>query len=778
MKNTKKKVILSVCLAALFACIAVVSGVMLALNLSKSESNIASLATTDPDSLVTASKMKLTSDVDSITPGGTFTVHVTFTSRSNRNWDSLQALLVPVDTDGNPIFELCQYFKLVSSKKPNRLSGDDSFDGYTMNVTDKFDYTRFGDEDTGLFFSMFTDGNDEPTSKNCEFEATVQVLEGLPIDEDITFNLNIKCPTNFITTTAIGTPKQKDYETAGDFSANDLKFGTRNANTKAEIDSIKFELDVKDYVIKSQNGAGVEYCFDTDNYCEITLDATSDLDLLVYYPTMKEDSVGATVKAGATASKTAAPATLTALTEDGVNITVSGTNRYLYILATPEDGNTANVKVYTVQLTFTYARLSNLTATSTGFADTSITKCDLDLEATDGVFDPDTFAYTAFVPEGTTDTTVTPTLAVDYGTSTSIKVVKDGAYQIVGNKVNVNSEAELYLRNIENNDKLSFELTAQDGSKKTYEITFEIVTTDTSLKEVIVIGNPSGKEIPNNADKVAEDDDIDYFYSSVEDEVKITITPNDGNAKVEIAKVGEDGAVGGFENYDPDKVYDLGEYIIKVTASAGNSEEYTLVLEKFDGFRLKDGHDFDLIALVADINEYSVSVKYRRTYTELGWTHGLDDLGVSKYVLGEIVIRTKLSGLVDNFSASQAGKICVYMADETLIYDGANGGIVSGYADENVCTGWKIVYGSGSTADIIYVSVLGDVDCDGLITTTDGSTINGYVIGRESFDDLEVRLAAHVENDGFITTTDAADLNTIIIGTKGDSIEDYFRANA
>ncbi|MDE6677270.1 MAG: cadherin-like beta sandwich domain-containing protein, partial [Clostridia bacterium] len=374
------------------------------------------------------------------------------------------------------------------------------------------------------------------------------------------------------------------------------------------IDSIKIVVDVKDadgdpdieqYVIGADD-------FVNGNY-DLALPETDDLDLLVYYPEMKDGSEGATVKAGATNQQSTAPASYTTLTKDGVNITVSGTNRYLYIHATPEDGNTDNVKIYTVKLTFKYARLNNLTATSTGYADTSITKCDLDLESTNGVFDPDTFAYTAYVPEGTTDTTVTPTLAVDYGTSTSIKVIKDGAYQIVGNKVNVNNEAELYLRGIQNNDKLSFELTAQDGSKKTYEITFEIVTTDTSLKEVIVFGNPSGKEIPNNEEKVAEDDDIDYFYSVAEDKVKITITPNDENAKVEIAKVGEDGTVGEFEEYDPndtDKLYELGKYVIKVTASAGNSEEYTLVLEKFDGFELVAGSDFALVALVEETNTY------------------------------------------------------------------------------------------------------------------------------------------------------------------------------
>ncbi len=531
--------------------------------------------------------------------------------------------------------------------------------------------------------------------------------------------------------------------------------------------------DFEEYLINSTD-------FVSGNYA-LTLPDTDDLNLTVFYPTMKTGSEGATVKAGATSSSTAVPASLTALTEEGVDITVSGTNRILYVQATPEDGNTANQKIYKITLTFTYARLSNLIATSSGFTDTSITKFDLELGES-GVFDPDTFEYIAYVPEGTTSTEVKPTLATDYGIATTVRVVKDGNYTMLGGSTSVNNESSLFLQNISNNEKISFELTAQDGTtKKTYKITFEIVTTDTSLDSIVVKGNTSDAEIPNNEEK-AQELGKDYYYSIGDDpaQAKITITTTDENATVEIAKVGEDGTVGEYTEYDPNAVYDVGEYVIKVTASAGNSEEYTLVLDQFDGFELDENSEFALIALIEDTTESGKTVHYRRTYEELNWVHGVNDRNVERYVLGEIVAGATLTDLVANFSSAQLNKINVYANDGAIIYEGNNGGIVSGNAGLTICTGWKIQYGTGAAADIIYVSILGDVSGDGRIRMADAADIGSYVAGNQgiTFEDLEVKLAAYIGNNGSISMRDSANISSIVAGNAGVTIETYLRKNA
>ncbi len=797
MKSTKRKVILSTCLAAFFGCIALVSGILLALNLNKNaNSNASNLASTDPDTLTTPAKLKLTSDVTSVTPGGTFKVTATFSAPSAVIWYAMQTTIAPLTTDGTAVdFTVAQYLSLESFKTPVQLAAEQGdwsmpFSTYSPTVIDRlssYDSTS-KQKETGIFF-MLSKGVTGVMSTNtdCSFELTFKLSESTPIDtlENLTFGLSPAYTNNFITVipSESQASNQTDYRSQeSKYASNLLEFSTREANTEAEIDSIQIDVDIKDtegnpdvqtFTIQSADFVSGLY--------ELTLPDTDDLDLKVYYPTMKAGSEGATVKAGATTSQTIAPGVPTVLTEDGVDITVSGTNRYLYIQAIPEDGNTANVKIYTVKLTFTYARLSDLKADSTGFSDSSITKCHLNL-GDSGVFDPDTFAYTAYVPEGTTSTEVSPTLATDYGISTVLTAVKDGNYTMLGGP-NVSNQGTLYLQNISNGEKLSFRLTAQDGTtQKTYEITFEIVTTNTNIEEILVVGKTSGEEIPNNEDKASEENK-DYYYYVGDDpaQAKITITTTDENAKIEIAPV-TGGTTGEFAEYDPDTVYELGEYVIKVTASAGNTKEYTLVLDKFDGFKLDENSEFALVALKEETDDYGETVFYRRTYEELGWTHGVDDRHLDRYVLGEINAEEELTlnDLVNNFSLSQVAKICVYDKEGTLMYDGANGGIVSGYADELICTSWKIVYGSGASADVIYVSVLCDVNGDGEITSLDTADINAYIVGNQgiTFDETEVRLAAYVANNGDISTIDAANVNSIIAGNAGLSVENFLRKNA
>lgn len=616
MKSTKK-VILSACLAALFACVALVSGVMLGLSLNKStRPDSSSLATTSPDTITTPAKLKLTSDSTGITPGGSIVIKIAFSAPAGAVWYAMQTTIAPLTADGTAIDrDIAQYLSLdaTQTKLPARLAmenGDFSmpFNSYAPSVHDKFSET---DGNLGILFLAAKGlGGSMNTDVEMNFEITLKLAENAPIDtiDSLTFGISPEYPDNFITTIPSESQanNQTDYTTdESTYASNRLTFSLREANTEAEIESIKLKVDTQD---ETGNPDFEEYLINSTDFVSgnyaLTLPDTDDLNLTVFYPTMKTGSEGATVKAGATSSSTAVPASLTALTEEGVDITVSGTNRILYVQATPEDGNTANQKIYKITLTFTYARLSNLIATSSGFTDTSITKFDLELGES-GVFDPDTFEYIAYVPEGTTSTEVKPTLATDYGIATTVRVVKDGNYTMLGGSTSVNNESSLFLQNISNNEKISFELTAQDGTtKKTYKITFEIVTTDTSLDSIVVKGNTSDAEIPNNEEK-AQELGKDYYYSIGDDpaQAKITITTTDENATVEIAKVGEDGTVGEYTEYDPNAVYDVGEYVIKVTASAGNSEEYTLVLDQFDGFELDENSEFALIALIEDTTD-------------------------------------------------------------------------------------------------------------------------------------------------------------------------------
>ena len=119
----------------------------------------------------------------------------------------------------------------------------------------------------------------------------------------------------------------------------------------------------------------------------------------------------------------------------------------------------------------------------------------------------------------------------------------------------------------------------------------------------------------------------------------------------------------------------------------------------------------------------------------------------------------------------------LYNASGELIYDfGTVTEKYAAFADNGnvvpVATGWYVRYGSEVSYDTVYVSVLGDVDGDGLITSADVSMVNSVIVGNVTLESLEFRLAASVSNSGRIGAADASAINAIIIGLA--RIEEYF----
>jgi hypothetical protein len=164
--------------------------------------------------------------------------------------------------------------------------------------------------------------------------------------------------------------------------------------------------------------------------------------------------------------------------------------------------------------------------------------------------------------------------------------------------------------------------------------------------------------------------------------------------------------------------------------------------------------------------EYDVK-NFRRAYDEIGWVHGEDDNELERIVLGQIVPETGIETFLTNFGEEQAGKIRLYNKDGDLIYD--CGTVTEGLYDSDklIGTGWKLelVASNGTIADLVYLSVLGDIDGDGYVTTNDSSLINSYAVGGASsvFANVEVRLAGYVKNNGYITTLDSSIINSIAV---------------
>ncbi len=208
MKSTKK-VILSACLAALFACVALVSGVMLGLSLNKStRPDSSSLATTSPDTITTPAKLKLTSDSTGITPGGSIVIKIAFSAPAGAVWYAMQTTIAPLTADGTAIDrDIAQYLSLdaTQTKLPARLAmenGDFSmpFNSYAPSVHDKFSET---DGNLGILFLAAKGlGGSMNTDVEMNFEITLKLAENAPIDtiDSLTFGISPEYPDNFITT--------------------------------------------------------------------------------------------------------------------------------------------------------------------------------------------------------------------------------------------------------------------------------------------------------------------------------------------------------------------------------------------------------------------------------------------------------------------------------------------------------------------------------------------------------------------------------------------------
>ncbi len=165
----------------------------------------------------------------------------------------------------------------------------------------------------------------------------------------------------------------------------------------------------------------------------------------------------------------------------------------------------------------------------------------------------------------------------------------------------------------------------------------------------------------------------------------------------------------------------------------------------------------------------------RAAYGESDFVHGTHDVDFDRFVLGQVLPGTSINDFLRNIL--DADRVRLYNASGELIYDfGTVTEKYAAFADNGnvvpVATGWYVRYGSEVSYDTVYVSVLGDVDGDGLITSADVSMVNSVIVGNVTLESLEFRLAASVSNSGRIGAADASAINAIIIGLA--RIEEYF----
>ena len=129
-------------------------------------------------------------------------------------------------------------------------------------------------------------------------------------------------------------------------------------------------------------------------------------------------------------------------------------------------------------------------------------------------------------------------------------------------------------------------------------------------------------------------------------------------------------------------------------------------------------------------------------------------------VLGKILPNTKLSTFVANLENSKS-TIKVYDSKNSLIYDKG----VEVVANQIIGTGYRVELYNGTTKeDIVYLSVLGDINGDGRISASDVIYLREIANDKALYDNLnaEIKLASLIINKGKVTSADSEIILNVI----------------
>lgn len=184
-----------------------------------------------------------------------------------------------------------------------------------------------------------------------------------------------------------------------------------------------------------------------------------------------------------------------------------------------------------------------------------------------------------------------------------------------------------------------------------------------------------------------------------------------------------------------------------------------------------------LVEYQKDSGYYRVAYDEMPEYGEERLVHGVNDSEVSTFVLGQIEPGTYISEFIRNIKPNLIPYVRLFAdidGEEIIVYDR---GIYAEpeYVEERIYTGFYIKFGSGEMPwETVYLSVLGDIDGDGWISSSDVADFADII--KDVIDPMtlriEYRLAAYLCNNGNISE---ADFSAIKMLVKFESaITDYY----
>ncbi len=159
---------------------------------------------------------------------------------------------------------------------------------------------------------------------------------------------------------------------------------------------------------------------------------------------------------------------------------------------------------------------------------------------------------------------------------------------------------------------------------------------------------------------------------------------------------------------------------------------------------------------------------YRKTYKQGGIVHGVNDssLNGGRLVLGNIAPNTSVKRFVETLGYDTS-KIVIKDSAEKEIY--VNGVPVDQSTYDKrfelaVGTGWRVEYTTTGGTEIIYLSVLGDINGDGRISASDCAYLREIANDKALYDNLnaEIKLASLIINKGKVTSADSEIILNVI----------------
>lgn len=812
-----RKIVVSICIAFVFACAAVISGVMLLTNSKSTNPTAASLADASmPSSVVFEVNGK--TDTVAVSPGSTIKVKATFNSRSTRNWYSISCAATALTDEGKIYSSVLDYLSFPTDYEEYYVP-DEIYDTfvtrtgyYKIDIGDKLakptSPTQYAETDRGVAMSLSKDSGNKvvPGSTTCYYEFEIVIDENIVDDlkiDSFTFgmlksaNNQVQTMTDYNINTVI---TDKAEEPGAQFTGNTVTIKLRSENSGSDIGDINIGVggdkdpDIEIGSEPDPENSDKPY-FDENGDVVIYLPDDPSKTVKVNYPNMKEGSEGATVKAATSASKDSRPNVVAfsknEVGKDGADITVEPTKNVIHVQVTPED-DSDNINYYTITCIFTYVRLSDLVAEADVSALDNTTDMNNGFKDPD-TFDKDTYEYEVYVPGDTTE--ITATVVEGYGASNTIELTATNC--TIAN-TSVTSKTPFTVSDIEDKATLELKVTAKGGkdpnpNTHTYKLTFVAVSTDADLKSLVVKGADLKMEAKNDADK-AKEIPVDYYYLVLDTapvQALMTITANDSKATIEVK-----GSTGDYANYSATKKYDPDTYTIKITSEAGNYNEYTVMLTKRDFLRLINNSNYDFLTMLQEVRG-GIAYQYRVSYSYLEWEHGFNDVYVDRFyeigwrkddaddearinsesfnvtVLGHIPANTEVDTFVEQIDATQRNEIKVYNASGMLIYE--NGAMKDGLltSEKLIGTGSRVEYGT----DVVYCSILGDVNGDGYILSGDAGLVGACYLNKAPagmFDPIYVRLAGMVANGGSILSADAGLVSSFYLNKGGVTPNDFY----